>query len=218
MSKKPHFALTQTVTNAYGAPNGPKIKYLSWLHFIWLNDFTRHKYCLSWVNTDTTRSMVQNSVDDTKRGRWHKTRSMMQISVDGTKLGRWHKTRSMTQISVDGTKLGRSHKTRAQNLVDGTKLGRWHKTRSMAQNSVDDTKLGRWRKTPSMAQNSVDGRGRTIDDITLVFQGRVWFKMWEKNFKSEHSWKINNVRGPGGGMFRPVVLFSHLKSYSSLEY
>ena len=128
----------------YGAPNGPKIRYLSWLHFIWLFDFTRHKYCLSSVNTGTklgrwhkTWSMKQNSVDDTK------TQLMAQFSVYGTKLGRWHKTRSIAQNSDDDTKLDRWHKTPSmtQNLLDDTKLGRWHKTRSMTQNSVDDTKL-----------------------------------------------------------------------------
>ena len=72
----------------YGPPNGPKIKYLSWLHFIWLFHFTRHKYCLR------QSTLTQNSVDDTKLGRW-------QNSIDGTKLGRWHKTRSMAQNSVD---------------------------------------------------------------------------------------------------------------------
>ena len=163
--------------NLYGAPNGPKIKYISWLHFIWLLDFTRHKYCLSTLNTDK-----KNSVDDTQLGRWHKTRSITQSSVDNTKLGRWHNSRSMAENSVDGTnsvvgtnsvdgtKLGRWHKTRSKtqlsvddknwvdgtNSVDGTKLGRWHKTRSMAQNSVGGRKLGRWQITRSMTQNSVD--------------------------------------------------------------
>ena len=165
----------------YGAPYGPKIRYLSWLYFICLFDFTRHKYCLSSVNTGTklgcsnktrsitqklsrwhkSRSIAQNSVDGTKLGRWHKTRSMAQNSVDDTKLGRWHKTRSMTQNTVDDTKHGRWHKTRsmAQNSVDGTKLGRWHKTRSMTQNSIEDTKLGRW--PWSMEQNAVDDARRT---------------------------------------------------------
>ena len=110
------------VQNTYGAPNGPTIKYLScsnfplsWLHLIWLFDFTRHKYCLSSVNTDTKLGHAQNSVDDTKLGRWHKTRSITQNSVDDANLARWRKSRSM-----------------AQNSVHGTKLGRWRKSRSMA--------------------------------------------------------------------------------------
>ena len=131
----------------YGAPNSPKIKYLSWLHFIWLNDFTRHKYCLSWVNTDT------------KLGRWHKTRSMTQNSAMGQKLSRSHKTRSITQISVDGTKLDRWHKTRPwdKNSVDHTKLGRSRKSRSMAQNSVQTQISVDGTKTRSITQNPVDG-------------------------------------------------------------
>ena len=76
---------------------------------MWLLNLTRHKYCLSSVNTVqravNALSKISNSVNDTKLGRWQK------------------KTRSMTQNSKQEVAERKKIKTSSKVLAEGVGVG-----------------------------------------------------------------------------------------------